>query len=538
MSTTAENAPAAVDIGAFRLEPWDDDPSAVVAFQTAMRSAGYTVDGVHDLLGPAGSAALGRNETTPAFVELDTLAAASALTTTALTTTALTTMVRLWTLQGSVRLADAESVFGFALAALMESGILVVSGDEVLAAIDVRPYGDESHDGWVVSDLTPGLNGAVVRLGDEYVLGVNDAATTLAGLTVRRHVGRALDLGTGSGIQTLHLCEHADSVVGTDINERALAMARLSAALNELEVDWRLGSLLDPVAGELFDLVVSNPPFVLSPGSTDVSALTYRDSGSAGDAMVHGLVGGLPSVLAPGGVAQLLANWAHVEGEDWRDRVRGWVSDADVEVDAWIVQRELLDPAAYVELWLKDAGVHGGPDYADRYRSWLAWFAAERITAVGMGWIALHRPLDHAAGQVNVRVEELNGPLTQPLGDAVARWEDAVDWLRVHGGSDEQLRDAYLVVADDVIAEQWSRPGATDPEHLVLRQQATLQRGIEVDTALAGFVGACDGELTAGQIADALAQLLELSPERAVTLRAEVFASARELLVSGLLRPA
>lgn len=533
MSTPAGNIPAAVDIGAFRPEPWDDDPSAVVAFQTAMRSAGYTVDGVHELIGPAASAALGRNETTPAFAALDASPA-----TTAPGTTALTTMVRLWTLQGSVSLAEAESAFGFALAALVESGILAVSGDDVQAAVDVRPYGDESHDGWVVSDLTPGLDGAVVRLGDEYVLGVNDAATTLAGLTVRRHVSRALDLGTGSGIQTLHLCEHADTVVGTGINERALAMARLSAALNELEVDWRLGSVLEPVAGELFDLVVSNPPFVLSPGSTDVSALTYRDSGSVGDAMVRGLVNGLPSVLAPGGVAQLLANWAHVEGEDWRDRVRAWVTAGDVEVDAWIVQRELLDPAAYVELWLKDAGVHGGPDYAERYRSWLAWFAAERITAVGMGWIVLHRPVDPTVGLANLRVEELNGPVSQPLGDAVARWMDAVDWLRVRGGSDGQLRDAYLIVADDVVAEQWSRPGATDPEHLVLRQQGTLQRGVEIDTALAGFVGTCDGELTAGQIVDALAQLLELTPKRAATLQTEVLASARELLVSGFLRPA
>jgi len=528
MSTTAGNTPAAVDIGAFSLSPWDGDPAAVMAFRTAMRSAGYTVDGVHELLGPAASAALGRNETTPAFVELDRLRAP----------TALATMVRLWTLQGPVPLADAESAFGFALAVLVESGMLVVVHGEVRAAIDVRPYGDESHDGWVVSDLTPGLDGAVVRLSDDYVLGVNDAATTLAGLTVRRHVGRALDLGTGSGIQTLHLCTHADTVVGTDVNERALAMARLSAALNELDVEWRIGSLLEPVAGESFDLVVSNPPFVLSPGSTDVSALTYRDSGSAGDAMVRGLVTGLPSVLAPGGVAQLLANWAHVEGEDWQDRVRGWVSDADVDVDAWIVQRELLDPAAYVELWLKDAGVHGGPAYAERYRSWLAWFEAERITAVGMGWIALHRPVDPAAGQATVRVEELNGPVTQPLGDAVGRWVDAVDWLRAHGATDDALRTAYLVAADDVIAEQWSRPGATDPEHLVLRQQGTVQRGIEVDTALAGFVGACDGELTVGQIVDALAQLLELSPERAATLQAEVLASARELLVSGLLRPA
>ena len=536
MPTAPGDDPGEVGIGVFEPAAWSD-PTAVDALRRALRTAGYTVDGVHSLLGPAASAALSRNETTPGVVALDRHAAAGSRA-------ALRTMVLLWTVQAPVPSTDAELAFGPAFEPLLASGILTAdpaAGGRpgiVRAAIDIRPYGDEQHDGWVVSDLTPGLDGSTVRLGDEYVLGVNDAATTLAGLTLRRRVGRALDLGTGSGIQTLHLRTHADSVVGTDVNPRALAMARLSAALNEIDVDWRTGSLLEPVAGEVFDLVVSNPPFVVSPGSADVSALTYRDSGSAGDAMVAGLVTGLPGLLTPGGVAQLLANWAHVDGQDWRDRVRAWIGPAvnGQPVDAWIVQREVLDPAAYVELWLRDAGLHGDPGYSDRYRAWLAWFDAERITGVGMGWVMLHRPVD--VGPVHVRVEELPGAVAQPLGDAVGRWVDAIEWLRVHGRSDETLRNARLAVAGDVVAEQWNRPGYPDPEHLVLRQQGTTMRAIEVDTALAGFVGACDGELTTGQIVDALAELLELTPERAATLQREVLGSARELLVSGLLGPA
>ena len=51
--------------------------------------------------------------------------------------------------------------------------------------------------------------------------------------------------------------------------------------------------------------------------------------------------------------------------------------------------------------------------------------------------------------------------------------------------------------------------GAEDPETIVLRQQRGMRRARQVDTVEAALVGACDGELTVGQILDALAQLLE-----------------------------
>ena len=66
------------------------------------------------------------------------------------------------------------------------------------------------------------------------MLGVSSASTTLAQLTVRRPVGRALDLGTGCGVQSLHLARHARSVTATDLNPRALELAALTAAVDAL----------------------------------------------------------------------------------------------------------------------------------------------------------------------------------------------------------------------------------------------------------------------------------------------------------------
>lgn len=489
----------------------------------------YTVDGVTALIGTAAMNALARNETSAGRHALSGHQGADAVP------------VRLFCLRDTVQRQEVADAFGNENAdVLVGHGILRASGpqpgDTVRCALDLHPYGDESHDWWVLADPVPGMDGAPPMLSDDHVLGVNEAATTLAGLTLRSPMRSALDVGTGSGIQTLHLSQHADRVVGTDFLPRALEMARWSASLNGLGecVVFREGNLLEPVHDEKFDLIVSNPPFVLSPGpagwgAAAAASLTYRDSALPGDALVAGLVRDLPRHLQAGGTAQLLGNWAHVRGQAWADRVRAWLREPDV--DAWIVQREVMDPPAYVEVWLADAGLRGKPDYVERYDAWLSWFERAGIEAIGLGWVFLHRTRDGAAGRT--RVDELHGQVDQPFASMVQRFIDGAEHLRTH----PVLTGSRLAMAPELISEQWGLPGGSDPDHLLLRQQAFARRAVEVDTALAGFVGACDGELTAGQIADALARLLEVPAEDEAAFIADLLRRAADLVTDGLLLP-
>src|SRR5690606_34305992 len=132
------------------------------------------------------------------------------------------------------------------------------------------------------SDLDEAALGGA--LPADHVLGVGGASRTLAELIVPTPVDRALDLGTGCGIQALLIARHADEVVATDISERALAFAELNARLNAVtNIEFRHGSMFEPVAGEAFDLVVSNPPFVITPRVEGVPAYEYRDAGLVGD---------------------------------------------------------------------------------------------------------------------------------------------------------------------------------------------------------------------------------------------------------------
>ncbi len=113
----------------------------------------------------------------------------------------------------------------------------------------------------------------------------------------------------------------------------------------------------------------------------------YRDSGLPGDDVVSHLVRTAPTHLADGGWLQVVANWAIHRDVPWDERIAGWVPDG---CSAFVVQREVVDPAAYVELWLRDEGLQGGPEYLDRYDAWLGWLDEQGIEGIGFGWVNLH----------------------------------------------------------------------------------------------------------------------------------------------------
>jgi hypothetical protein len=346
--------------------------------------------------------------------------------------------------------------------------------------------------------------------------------------------------------------------VATDVNRRALWMTKLNARLNRApNIEVREGSFFEPFetgldgppqgppfetgldgppqgppfetgpdtppqSDDTFDLIATNPPFVISPATGE--KLVYRDSGLPGDRVVEHIVRTGPDHLAEGGWLQVLANWSVVEGRPWDERLGSWLRD---DCDALVVQRETLDPASYVELWLKDSGHHGRPDYAQRYDTWLSWLEETGIEGIGFGWINVRL----GAGSAG-RHELIEWPydVEQPIGPAIHDWGTAVDDLR--GLSDADLLGRTLRARDDVQQETVGRPGAEDPEAIVLRQQRGFRRARTADTVEAAFLGACDGDLSVGQLFGALAQLTDTDADQLATTYLPV---VRELVGEGFL---
>jgi len=497
------------------------DPATVAALRADLSAAGYTADAVRGAWGPIADEAVGAGLHGPALAALKDR------------TDAVAVLCRLLFLGVPVEVDAADAALpDCGAGGLVRLGLARVDEGLVMPLVLVRPqdFADASGGGqwWIASDLDEAaLRGA---LPTGHVLGVGGASLTLAGLQLPGPAGRVLDVGTGCGIQALRARREADAVVATDISERALRLTALNALLNEADgIQTRLGSLFEPVAGEQFARVVSNPPFVITPRVEGVPAYEYRDAGMAGDDLVAAFVSGVGEVLAPGGVAQLLGNWEYRDEADGLDRVRAWVNASPVPLDAWVIERELLDPLAYAQLWVRDGGTApGSPEYARLVEAWLDDFAARGVTAVGFGYLLLHRPASAAPSLA--RYERVTQPVPGPLGPHLQAALTA--WERLRLLDDAALARTVLTTPGDVTEARHHVPGAEAPSVIELHQGGGLARVLEVDPALAALVGACDGDLPVGLLSDAIAELLDVD---AGALRADLLPRVRELLFTGFL---
>ncbi|MEI2269737.1 methyltransferase [Microbacterium sp. No. 7] len=498
------------------------DPSSIVALRADLAAAGYTADAVRAAWGALADDAIGRGLLAPARRGLADRADALAV------------LCRLLFLGDPASVTDVDAALPTAGAAGLERlGLVRLGADTVTPTALLRPqgYADAGGSGqwWIVSDLDEAALGGALPTG--HVLGVGGASLTLAGLQLDTPAQRVLDLGTGCGIQALRARRSAPRVVATDVSERALQFTLLNAALNDVDgIEVRHGSLFEPVSGEEFDRVVSNPPFVITPRVAGVPEYEYRDAGFAGDDLVAAFVSGVGDVLAPGGTAQLLGNWEYRGDADGLERVRAWVAASAHPLDAWIVERERLDPLAYAELWVRDGGTTpGSPEYARLIDAWLADFAERGVTSVGFGYLLLRRtPIGMPPLARYERVTQpVGGALGTHLGEALAAWD------RLGLLDDDALADTTVIVGPDVTEARHHRPGAEEPSDIELHQGGGFGRVLNVDPALAALVGASDGDLPLGVLIDAIADLLEVD---AGALRADLLPRVRELVFTGFLR--
>ncbi|WP_344370127.1 DUF7059 domain-containing protein [Agromyces tropicus] len=509
------------------------------ALAADLEAAGFTVAAVEALWerGAAAEsthpgAALRRGHRVPALRALEHVPAAER---------ALATLVRCFVLGVPVASVDLEA----ALPALgtrraIGLGMVRADGDQVAPAMDLRPYAfaDAAGDGawWIASDPGELVTGG--PLPEEYVLGVGGASMTLSGLLLQRRAGTTFDLGTGCGIQAMHASRFSERVIASDVSARALRFARLNVRLNRIDgVEFRLGSLFEPLGDEQVDRIASNPPFVITPRERDVPAYEYRDGGMVGDAIVEAVVCGVGEHLAPGGVAQLLGNWeyrrADEDLDDGLERAAAWAAAAGLEY--WIVERERQDPSEYAETWIRDGGTRPGtPAFERLHDAWLEDFAARGVESVGFGYLLLRRPAAGTAPGL-ARAERLHGPLGDVVGGLAAHLEACLAASDVVGSLDDDgLRALRVAVADDVTEERHHWPGAEQPTVILLRQGGGFGRVVDAGTGLAALVGAADGELPLGVLVDAIAELLEADRDE---LWDELAMAVRELVAGGMLRP-
>jgi SAM-dependent methyltransferase len=336
---------------------WDPiaDLDAAARLGDVLRDAGYTEDAIVERLGDDGPAA--DVEEVPVLDrrlghgELDNL-------------------IRLLLLHLPVRRSDIPGVTELArlgFVAEVDGAVLpqgrIVPTDGLYLAFDGFSVGLADPPGWVAS-YTP-------------------TSFWLASLTPRPRGRRAVDVGTGNGAHALFAARHMDHVIATDINERALAFTAIGAALNGLtNVETRHGSLFEPVAGETFDLITCNAPYVVSPESK----WQYRDAGEHGDSFSGRAVREAAAHLADGGYATLTASWLGRSEDEPDDRIHAWLEDSGC--DAWVNPIRGADPLDHAAGWTDHLAPDAVGPALDAWASYLAELGAGWVTE---GVVVLHK---------------------------------------------------------------------------------------------------------------------------------------------------
>jgi len=412
----------------------------------------------------------------------------------------LATLIRLFVLDLPVDTAAAEEALaGIGVDRLAQLGLVAEEGATLRACVRVVP-----HDRLLIASDRFGAAGA------EYVAGVHRPSATLGNLTVRRRVGSALDVGTGSGIQALLAAEHCARVVATDLNERALAFAEFNAALNgRANVEFRAGSFFEPAHGERFELVVCNPPYVISPESS----LVFRDSGLPGDTVSAELVAALPAHLADDGFGTIMISW--IAGDDPTARPRTWLDASGC--DAWLLHTATEDPLGAAAAWARAAGTEPGDNVAERLDSWVDYYASLGIAAIAYGAVVMHR----RSGDNWVRTAELPPNRLKPASAHLQQLFAAQSLLR--GEPADALLDRRFALVEHAFLDRTQRVegGRWALTSTAVRLEAGIGFRVNLDAAGTALVSALDGAAPMRDVLPELAAQLGLPESELAVLAAQ-----------------
>lgn len=432
---------------------------------------------------------------------------------------ALSTLVRLFLLGVSVTREEAEDALTpLTVGDLAPLGLLEEGPAGVRARVRLVP-----HDGLILAcDRWPK---DATQIPPDIVGGVTQPSVTLARLTVRQPIASALDVGTGSGVQALLAARHARHVIATDLNPRALHFTAFNARLNGMpHVECRQGALFEPVKGRRFDLIVSNPPYVISPEH----AFQYRDGGQPGDAFCRTLVQQAAAFLAEGGIAHILCHWVCQSRNKLWQRLLDWVEGEGF--DAWLLHFGTYDPSGYAKLWNKPLRAADPGAYADALDRWLGYYRRHRIQAIASGAIILRR---RSSGPNWVRADVFPGWPDGPAGNRIVRIVETQDYLSALPDERALLQETLTLAKNCRVKHPRSqRRGAA------ARRKATLslQEGLRFEARVGGrtleLLRRCDGRRT---LADALNDLAETTGRGAEALATALLPGVRELVRQGLL---
>lgn len=394
----------------------------------------------------------------------------------------------------------------------LECGLLRRQGNDLCSEVMLFPVDQFMF----AADHTSRIDSADSGL----VLWPNPTSRLLSRFTLRRPSRATLDLGTGSGIQAVMAAGHSEKVVGTDLNPRAVACAAFNARLNGIDsVECLVGDGFEPVQGRRFDLIVSNPPFFITPSAQYL----FCDNPLDLDQLCRRLAREASAYLNEDGYFQMLCEWAEIRGRPWQERIAEWFEGTGC--DAWVVKGYSEDPGEYAEERIRAISTSPDSD-SELYQDYMAYYRERQVEVIHGGLVAMRR----RSGSNWILLEESQDTPREPFGDVVLQTFAARDFLQHHDGDDE-LIGLKPKLSPNVRLEQSFQQieGGWKRESLNLRKKG-MNPVMGLETIVAEFLSGCNGQRTLREVIDSFAARVDAPPEQ---VRKECLEAVRKLVERG-----
>lgn len=423
-------------------------------------------------------------------------------------------LARLFAYADPIAAEELEETFPPGVAeALLEVGLLHRGDDGITSTMRVMPF--ESL--WIASDE--------MNAPEDPVMGPGATTLQLARAMGVSAGASILDVGCGAGTLALVASARgAGRVVGVDLMVRAIEWSRFNARLNRLSTVFEAGDLTQPVAGQRFDLVVSQPPFVIQPEGTEQT--TYLHGGKAGDEITLRLLGELPDVLGDDGRAVVLFDAPRLSEAPIDKRLNSAIGDSQLQLHAVTAKGHSADQQsiAYSSVQHPDLGA----SYHAAVRE-----TREHLEALGIegsDHVLLHvRRAPSGEDQRTVVLET----------DALRKWDHVMlDELALSASfatrSDDELMTCAVRVPPRTTLIQESSFDQPEKQRLKLHFESGRASDFELSDAAAIVVEAAREGATVETLVKHFADAAGALPAE---MRPKVLAFIRQALLLGLVKP-
>jgi hypothetical protein len=420
-------------------------------------------------------------------------------------------LVRLFFAGAAIPASDFHSAVPTAAAdAMLALGLVAREGRSVWCPVMLYPIGSL----FFVSDRFTNPDGSPFEAGREFVYFALTPNTRNFMASLPHHPCEAfLDIGAGCGAAALVQAAFASSSAATDIAERSTLFASFNAALNGLtNVEALQGSLYEPVAGRMFDRIACHPPYDISASTP----WTFADGGDDGEAVVRGVIQGLPDHLLPGGEFFSLFRASDRTGKPLEHRIREWLGDRHTEFDLGIVVRETTHLQDYVL-----TAIMSTTRELSRYEELM-----ERMRSLGVEQLAY-------ANLIIRRKTDTTPPLTlrRNMGERCtsAELEWLLDWETKSPAVDISGMVPVVSPAMELVVRHRSVRGELRPSEYSFHASLPFAEETQCPEWIVVLVSNCDGVRTANEVYTLMQKHGPVQP-------AQFFAAVKRLVSAGVLQ--